>query len=312
MSSANWRKLDLNLLHVFHAVMQERHATRAARRLNMTQPAVSHALTRLRKALNDELFVRTPEGMEPTPRAMHLAEPVRRMLDELNVIMERADSFDPAKSTREFNIAVNNHAALVIAPALVVAIRSEAPGLKVNLVPSGTLDIPLLLDRGELDLVISGFASPAERFADMHLFGDVFTAVVRRGHPSLHEHPLTLEQLTKVDHLVLSSTGEETDFVDAELERHGMARRVALRAPLLSTAAILAQSDMVAILSERAARTFAAMVPLEVLALPFPSPKIAMASLWHRRSDDLPAHHWLRGIVHRTARREAGTARPGS
>ena len=147
----------------------------------------------------------------------------------------------------------------------------------------------------------------------MHLFGDVFTAVVRRGHPSLREGSrLTLEKLTKLDHLVLSSTGEETDFVDAELERHGMTRRVALRAPLLSTATILAQSDMVAILTERAARTFAAMAPLQVLALPFPSPKIAMASLWHRRSDDLPAHHWLRGIVHRTARREASAARPGS
>jgi DNA-binding transcriptional LysR family regulator len=103
-------------------------------------------------------------------------------------------------------------------------------------------------------------------------------------------------------HLILSSTGEETDFVDAELARHKLARRVTLRVPLLAAAATLAQSEMVAILSERTARAFAGSAPLDVLTLPFASPQQVTAMLWHRRLDNVPAHQWLRTLILRVAR----------
>jgi DNA-binding transcriptional LysR family regulator len=293
----NWRMLDLNLLVVFDVVAQERSATRAAAKLNMTQPAISHALARLRGALRDELFVRTPDGMEPTPYAERLAGPVRAALESLRTALDGAAAFDPATAERRFVVALNNRAALVLAAPLAAAVAAEAPGVDLDLRPSGTLDLAERLDRGELDLALGGLAVPGERFAALRLFEDEFMALVRRGHPAAVDGALGLDALGAYPHLALSSTGEDVTFVDAELAQHGLARRIALRAPLLAAAAALAQSDMIAIISERTARAFARAAPLEVLRLPFATPRLLTAMLWHRRLDDVPAHRWLRGMV---------------
>jgi len=134
------------------------------------------------------------------------------------------------------------------------------------------------------------------------LFENGFAALVRRGHPAAMDGKLTVEALGSYLHLSLSSTGEETAFVDDELARHGLVRRVAFRGPLLAAAAALAQSDMIAVMGERGAREFARVAPLEVLALPFVSPRLVTAMLWHRRVDDVPAHRWLRSVIMRVAR----------
>ncbi len=299
----NWRRLDLNLLVVFDAVAQERSATRAAARLNMTQPAVSQALARLRSALRDDLFVRTPDGMEPTPYADRLAGPVRAALESMHTALDGAAAFDPTAAERGFSVAVDNRAALVLAAPLATAVAAEAPGVSLDLRPSGTLDLAERLDRGELDLALGGLAAPGERFSDLRLFEDEFAALVRRSHPAaVVDGTVGFDALGAYPHLALSSTGEETAFVDAELARHGLVRRVSLRAPLLAAAAALAQSDMVAVVGERTARAFARAAPLEVLRLPFASPRLVTAMLWHRRLDDVPAHRWLRGVVLRVAR----------
>lgn len=298
----NWRLLDLNLLVVFDAVAQERSATRAAAKLNMTQPAISHALARLRNAVRDELFVRTPEGMEPTPYAERLAGPVRAALENLETALDGAAPFDPATSEREFAIAVDNRAALVLAAPLAAAVAAEAPGVTLDLRPSGTLDLTERLDRGELDFALGGVAAPGERFADLRLFEDEFAVLVRRGHPAAVDGAASLEALGAYPHLVLSSTREATDFVDTELGRHGLLRHIAVRAPLLSAAFMLAQSDMVAVVTESAARAFARAAPLEVLKLPFAAPHLITAIVWHRRHDDAPAYRWLRSLALRVAR----------
>lgn len=298
----NWRTLDLNLLVVFDAVANERSATRAALKLNMTQPAISHALARLPGALRDELFVCTPDGMEPTPFAERLAGPVRAALESLGTALEGAAEFDPATAERGFSIAADNRAALVLAAPLAAAVAAEAPGVSLSVRPSGTLDLAERLDRGELDLALGGLAAPGERFSDVSLFENGFAALVRRGHPASVDGAISVEALSAYPHLSLSSTGEETGFVDAELERHGLARRVAFSGPLLAAPAALAQSEMVAVIGELAAREFARSAPLEVLRLPFASPRLLTAMLWHRRLDDVPAHRWLRTLVLRVAR----------
>src|ERR1700761_1539361 len=126
MSEMNWGSFDLNLLIVFDAVMQERSVTRAGGRIGLSQPAVSHALSRLRYMLKDELFVRTPEGMVPTPRAEQLAEPLRRALRDMQLALE-PETFVPKNATREFVIAVNNYAAEILAPPLLLAATAAAP-----------------------------------------------------------------------------------------------------------------------------------------------------------------------------------------
>ena len=133
------RNLDLNLLLVFDAVLRERSVVRAADSLAISQPAVSHALNRLRHALKDKLFIRTPAGMSPTPRAEQLALPVRRALNELQLAVE-GDTFDPSMAHRRFTIAVNNYAAVVAAGPILAAVRAQAPNVRLSLVPSGTLN----------------------------------------------------------------------------------------------------------------------------------------------------------------------------
>jgi DNA-binding transcriptional LysR family regulator len=300
--SMNWRMLDLNLLVVFDAVAQERNATRAAAKLNMTQPAISHALARLRSALRDDLFVRTPDGMAPTPYAERLIGPVRTALENLHTALDGAAPFDPESAERGFTVAMDNRAVVVLAAPLAAAVAVQAQHVQVDIRPSGTLKVPELLDRGELDLAVGGFAAPADRFCDLRLFSDEFVAVVGRRHPAANDGSISLRALGDYPHLILSSTGEETDFVDAHLARHNLNRRVTLRAPLLAAAASLAQSEMIAVLSESTARAFADSTPLEVLTLPFASPQLMTAMMWHRRVDSVPAHQWLRSLIARVAR----------
>ena len=298
----HWRALDLNLLVVFDTVAQERSATRAAAKLNMTQPAISHALTRLRRALHDELFIRTPDGMAPTSYAEQLAGPVRAALQNLSAALDGQASFNPATAEREFVIALDNRSSLILAAPVAAAVAASAPGVNLDMRPSGTLDLPDLLDSGELDLALGGVAAPGERFSDCRLSENGFVVLMRRGHPAASQGRLTLQALAQYPHLLLSSTGEDTGFIDEELARHGLERRIALRIPLLAAGAALAQSDLLAVMGERGARTFAHAAPLDMQPLPFASPALTTAMLWHRRVGDMPAHRWLRNTIMQVAR----------
>jgi DNA-binding transcriptional LysR family regulator len=294
-------KLDLNLLLVFDAVLRERSVVRAADALAISQPAVSHALNRLRHALKDKLFIRTPTGMMPTPRAEELALPVRKALDDLRLAIE-GDSFDPASADRRFTIAVNNYAAVVAVGPIVAAVRAEAPKVRLSLVPSGTLNLSDKFDRGELDLAITARTLEGERFASRFLIEDRFVAVLRGGHPVLRKK-LTIAVLAELKHLAISSSGEDLDFLDTVLHARKSVRSVASEVPYLSAGAVLVQSNLVAILGRKLAVEFRRAFPIELRELPFEAPKLQSVMTWHRRFDDLPAHRWLRDtIIAATAR----------
>jgi DNA-binding transcriptional LysR family regulator len=295
----NWGAFDLNLLIVFDAVMQERNVTRAGGKIGLSQPAVSHALSRLRYMLKDELFIRTPDGMVPTPRAEQLAAPLRRALSDMQLALE-PETFVPQQATRLFVLALNNYAAVTLAPSLVTAVISAAPGIRLDLRPIGLGDMPALLDRGELDLAIGTFDDVGERFARAPLLEDSFVVAMRRDHPAARRE-LTEKALANLSYLEISSNGEDTSFVDQWLGTRGLARNITHRAPRLSAAAILASTDMVAMLSRRLAEQWVQTSGLSTCKLPFASPAIRTRMLWHRRFDDQPAHLWLRKLVHHTA-----------
>jgi DNA-binding transcriptional LysR family regulator len=291
----NWGAFDLNLLIVFDAVMQDRSVTRAGNRVGLSQPAMSHALNRLRHLLKDDLFVRTPEGMVPTPRAVSLAQPLRNALSEMQLALEPA-AFDPAASDRRFVLTLNNYAAVVIAPPLVAAVSAAAPAVQLDLRPGGTLDVGEQLDRGDLDLSLGAIGGPGERFATVPLLDDTFVMVMRRGHPAARRK-LSTTALAALSHLEISSTREDTGFIDRWLAERGLTRHVTLRAPYLSAAQILVQSDLVVTLSRRIAQEFVRHQPLQLCKPPFESPTVTTTMLWHRRLDRHPAHRWLRGVI---------------
>jgi DNA-binding transcriptional LysR family regulator len=286
---------DLNLLVVFEAILHERSVTKAGERLGLSQPAMSHALNRLRWMLKDQLFIRTPEGMLPTPRAEQLAHPVRRALGELQSALD-PEEFDPAEAERRFTVAVNNYAAVVLAGPITAECAALAPNVRISLRPSGTLNLPELLDRGELDIAVAALDPAAERFASRVLVEDRYVMVMRRGHP-VAQGNLDLKTFAALPHLLISSSGEDLSFVDAALAAAGYARSIALEAPYLSAGTILVQSDMVAVLGRQIAQEFRRAYPIELRDLPFTSPPLRAVMLWHRRFNDQGAHRWLREMM---------------
>ena len=299
MPTVNLNGFDLNLLTVFDAVMQERNVTRAGNQIGLSQPAMSHALNRLRYLLDDELFVRTPSGMAPTPRAEMLAAPLRSALNEVRLALEPA-SFDPATSDRRFALAVNNFAAALIVQPLVAAASSAAPGIGLDVQPRGTLDIADCLDRGDLDLVLGTVDSPGERFATACLVEYELVTVMRLGHPA-GRRKLSAAAFAALSQLEISSSLDDTGFIDLWLAERGLARRIALRAPFLSTPEILAQSDLVANICAPVARRLTRHHPLQICKPPYESPRVRLTMLWHRRLDRHPAHRWLRKVVQSAA-----------
>jgi DNA-binding transcriptional LysR family regulator len=233
--------------------------------------------------------------MVPTPRAELLAQPLRSALSEMQLALEPV-AFDPAASDRRFALAVNNYAAVVLAPPLVAAVAAAAPAVHLDLRPSGTLDVLDRLDRGDLDLMLGNVESPAERFAAAALLEDQLVMVMRRGHPA-SRGKLAAAAFAALPHLEISSSREDTGFVDRWLAERGLERHIALRAPYLSAAAILVQSDLVATLSRRIAQEFVRNHPLQLREPPYESPHLRTSMLWHRRLERHPAHRWLRHVI---------------
>ena len=291
----NWRAFDLNLLVVFEAVMQDGSVTRAGKRLGMSQPALSHALNRLRYLVKDQLFIRTPTGMVPTPRAEQLALPLRHALAEMQRALE-PETFVATQANRRFSIAINNYAAIVLAAPLVAAVAAAAPLVQLDLRPSGTLDVFDHLDSGELDVAIGTFDAVGERFGSAALLEDRFVAVMRRGHPAFRSK-LSPEAFGALAHVAISSSGDDTGFIDRSLATRGTKRRIALRLPYLSAGPVLAKSDMVATLSRRVAEALARGAAVQFRELPFTSPMVRTSMLWHRKLDGYPAHRWLRDVI---------------
>jgi DNA-binding transcriptional LysR family regulator len=289
--------IDLNLLVVFDAIMRDRSVTRAGQRLGLSQPAMSHALTRLRHMLNDELFVRSPNGMMPTPRAEELAAPIRMALDGLQQSLEPVQ-FDPSKTTATVRIAVDNYAAIVLVAPIAAHVARIAPGVKLDFRPSGTLNVLEQLDRSELHLAMGPLGVQGERFSRRRLLQDQFVVVHRKGHPSAKAREFSTEKLATLPQLEISSAQFGPDFAETGPERK-LGPRAAMRAPFLSAAPILATSDLVSVLPLNVAKSMTRSHHLVYRRLSRSPKPIEAAMIWLRRLDNQPAHAWLRDVIGR-------------
>jgi DNA-binding transcriptional LysR family regulator len=292
--------MDLNLLVVFDAIMRDRSVTRAGQRLGLSQPAMSHALTRLRHMLKDELFVRSPNGMVPTPRAEELATPIRIALDGLQQSLEPVQ-FEPSKATTTFRIAVDNYAAIVLVAPIAAHIAKIAPGVTLDFRPSGTLNVLELLDRSELHLAIGPTGVQGERFSRRRLLQDQFVVVHRKGHPAAKGQEFPTEKLTTLPQLEISSAQFGAELDDSGPGRSKPAVRAAMRAPFLSAAQILATSDLVSLLPQNVARNMIRSHQLVFHQLSRSPRPIEAAMIWLRRLDNQPAHAWLRDVISHVA-----------
>jgi DNA-binding transcriptional LysR family regulator len=294
--SVSWNAFDLNLLVVFNVVAQEKNFTRAGQRLGMSQPAVSHALTRLRYALKDELFVRTPEGMQPTPRAERMAGPVRAALRELQVTVE-PDEFDASQTSRSYTIAANDYAARAVIPALSRRMAKLAPSTVLEVRPIGALHVLDQLDAGGVELAVTTLTEGGDRFKCVGLLDDEYVAILSSNNPVTAEPELSIEAFAALPHITITSSGDDTHFIDDALADRGLARVVLAKVPLHSLILMLIGSEALAVVPRRVAVDLVAICPLTMRPLPFPSPRVSLSMIWHRRLDNHLAHRWLRGTL---------------
>lgn len=265
MNKTNLARIDLNLLVLFDVVMKERHVGRAGDALHLSPSAVSHGLNRLRRLLNDPLFLKTPKGVVPTTRATELAESIADILARAREVISSAGPFDPASSTRRFTIGAPDGVSAVLLPPLLSALGQVAPKVDISvrqLLPTQGETSPdrawrsafAELEARSMDLAILPLERIPARFKKRTLFTEDFVVAMRAGH-SYAKAP-SLDRYCDAEHLVVSHAGDPQGFVDGALERQGRRRRIALTVPNFMLAlAILADSDMIAALP----RQFAAM-----------------------------------------------------
>ena len=286
------RSLDLNLLVVLDALIAERSVQQAGRRLGLSQSATSHALDRLRKLLGDQLLVRTASGMEPTPRALSLAGPLRAALQDIEGALT-PDTFDPVAAEGGFTIAVETYGTIVVLPQL-VEIRKEAPRIEITVCSGSADEILAGIDRGTFDLAIGSFRHLPDRFMTCHLLSDEHVCVMRAGH-SKAQASLSLENYLAADHLLLTMSSSRNDEVDEALASRNLARRIVMRVPHALAAVIaLLRSDMLASVTRGAAHIFAETAPLLCVELPFSVPAAEFRLVWNKRLHHSPGHIWLR------------------
>jgi DNA-binding transcriptional LysR family regulator len=307
-AALNFRTFDLNLLRIFDEIMAERSLTRAAHNLALTQPAVSNALRRLRDALGDELLQRQGQSMSPTAHALVIWPEVRAALDQLQHSLAPR-RFDLATANDTFVIAMADATAGELIPVLADTLARTAPGVSLHVAPLTTRDPRALLDDGAIDLAVGYFpavmadltaqaqSGKVPNFKQARLYDAEYLCVMRGDHP-LARKPLTLDSYCAARHLLVSFSGQAYGFVDEALSALGRERRVAMTVNQFFTAArVVARSDLLTVLPRHFFEDIASADGLIACELPLAVPTVHVESLWHRRTDPLAGHRWLRQVM---------------
>jgi DNA-binding transcriptional LysR family regulator len=281
LNKMNLARADLNLLVLFEAVYEELHVGRAANRMHISASAVSHGLGRLRRLMQDPLFLRHPKGVVPTDRARQLAAPVAEVLERARQVMSQAEVFDPAKSRRRFLIGAPDAAAAVMLPLLLARLRRKAPGIDLGVINwVGRFEEALVeLDAKKMDIALLPLADVPARFVSRTLFDEDFVLVTRPGHPLSKK--CTPEAYAAADHLLVSVSGDPEGMVDKLLAKKKLKRHVALTVPNFMLAlALIEESDLVAALPRHFVARHSARYKVVSFEPPLPlmsSPIVAIA-----------------------------------
>jgi DNA-binding transcriptional LysR family regulator len=293
------RDVDLNLLLAFDALMRERHVTRAAERLDISQSSMSVSLAKLRDLLGDEILVRAGGSLAPTELALAMWPRVQEAILAVERAFEPAARFDPATATDKFRLIVIDYIDFMLMPAVMRAIRLQAPGVRIEMLQPNPHHFGEMLAAGELDLAISYFPQPPEYLKTRRLFSDRFVGICAAGHPVLQEQ-LDVARFCDLPHVTIEPDSAQIYNVqiDAALEPHGRKRNVRMVKPnFLALPFVLATSDLVSCIPARLARRMTGMAQVALFDLPVDLPSFDVRMLWHPRTANSPAHEWLRGVV---------------
>lgn len=296
--------VDLNLLVVLEGMLRHRSVSRTAEAMGLSQPATSAALARLREMLADPLFVRTGQGMEPTPRAQELAPAVRRVIDTIgHEILHRA-AFDPARAERRFTVLTPDIGEVTFLPGVLARLRQEAPGVQLFATTKPRSAAAQALESGEADLAVGYFPDLQKAgFYQQMLFKTSYACITCARNANVGK-ALTLKQFLAQPHVVVRPDGREHQF-DRHLEDKGYHRKVMLEiSHFMSLLSLLPGSDLIATVPQDIAAAVARLVPVREIRLPFKPPQIQVQQYWHRRQHEDPAHRWLRQLFYVVNRRD--------
>jgi len=319
MDDDNAASLDIWLVRVLRTLLVERSVTQTALRLNQTQPAISTALRKLRETLNDPILVRGKSGMVPTEYGESLLASVQKVLRDVDFVATPHGDFDPARSRRTFRIAAPDYLNDFFMPTVIAQFREAAPHARLEIESLGPLlDHASALDAGELDLVIGNWPKPDARFERSDLFSDTVVCMMRADHP-LAKAPLTRDAYLAAPHLAPAHySGARGGAIDTGFARAHAARRIVATLPYFGLVPqVLLQSDLIFTTTRRFALHYAEMLPLAVIDVPIPFPRIKCYQMWHPQPDRPGDIEWLRGLmaqvsemlVAKKARRARGTAK---
>jgi DNA-binding transcriptional LysR family regulator len=302
-------KIDLNLFVVFDTIYAEGGITRTGRRLNLSQPAISHALGRLRETFDDPLFTRHGHAMTPTPLARRLIEPIRQALRDLEVTVSKVDRFDPASAMKRFTIGMRDVVESVLLPGLMRSIARSAPRIDISIVRADRRELERELSAGTLDAAIDVLLPLPDEIRRQRLGEEWLAVVARRGHPHVRAR-LDLDTYLAQEHILVSSRRRGLSAEDFELGRHNLRRRVRLRCQSYFAACrVVSETDLVLTMPRRYANLLNTQFGNRLLPFPLKVPAFDTYIYWHANADRDPANEWLRQQLQRTLRAGPSSAR---
>jgi DNA-binding transcriptional LysR family regulator len=291
-------KLDLNLLLVLHHLLILKRVSAVADLLNMSQPAVSSALGRLRTSLDDELFIRTQAGMTPTPYAVQLAEPVAMALDVLQQALNVRGAFDPQTSTRNFTIALTDVGEMYFLPVLMDALSKAAPGVTLQVVSVAESALKEDMSTGKIDLAMGLLPQLQAGFFQQSLFKQKYICLMRKKHPMAQTSHIAMSALFAAEHVRVLATGTGHGRVDLALDKQRHQRKVRLTVPhYVALGDVLQHANLIAVVPERFAQCIAKPFDLVMRDLPIKLEDSAIQQCWHGRLHRDPGHQWLRQLM---------------
>jgi DNA-binding transcriptional LysR family regulator len=293
----NLSGVDLNLLVVLHALLEEASVTRAGRRVGLSQPAVSSALGRLRHLLGDPLLEREGRGLRLTARAHLLKAPLATLLDQLQILLEEVTPFEPARAEFTVRLFASEYPTFILLPSLRERLSTLAPGLQIEVTWNARGEVAPMLENGLIDLAVGRHGNLPPEVRRAALFQDRAVVQAHRDHP-IFAKPLTVDSISSASRISVSYDGTHYGPSEQALARAGGR----LYADILVSHALIAplmtcQTDLVAITTERIARNLAAFLPIQWQSIPYDLPPIQIELLWHKRLEHDPARLWFRDQV---------------
>lgn len=298
MKSINLAAIDLNLLVAFEALLEHQSVTKAAEQLQIGQPAMSAALSRLRILFDDELFVRLGRQMQPTLKAQAIAPGILAALQQIRQTVTVSQTFEPSVSDRTFTIGSSDYTSFVLMPPLLKFSLQNAPSINVQMIEFEKDRVGDLLEQGEIDVALGVFPDPPRQTQWEPIFEERFVGIARQGHPAVQQGTMSLEAFAQFPHALTTLRRDTAGAIDRALNEQNLKRRVAFTTPhMMVLPFAIASSDLVGALPRRIALRLATICNLTIFELPVKTKPWTVSMLWSTLSDQDEANHWLRNTI---------------